>query len=55
MDCGGVDGYTFIERYKDFAAVDAHRKSEHFRQISRAMRAYLDGEPSVAFLNAVSF
>jgi quinol monooxygenase YgiN len=51
----GVEGYTFIERYKDFAAVDAHRKSEHFRQISRAMGAYFDGEPSIALLTAVSF
>jgi quinol monooxygenase YgiN len=48
-----VGDYTFIECYKDPAAVDAHRKSEHFRQIGRAMGAYLEGSPSVIRLTAV--
>jgi len=48
-----VGQYTFIERYKDPAAVDAHRKSEHFRQIGRAMGAYMEGTPTIVRLTAV--
>jgi quinol monooxygenase YgiN len=49
----GAGEYTFIERYKDPAAVDAHRNSEHFRQIGRAMGAYIEGSPSIIRLTAV--
>lgn len=45
--------YTFVERYKDSAAVDAHRKSEHFRKLGRAMGEFMDGPPTVTRLTAV--
>ncbi|MGT2432438.1 putative quinol monooxygenase [Cupriavidus basilensis] len=48
-----VGQYAFVERYKDAAAVEAHRKSEHYRQIGRAMGAFMEGTPSVIRLTAV--
>lgn len=45
--------YAFLERYKDTAAVEAHRKSDHFRQIGRAMGAFMDGAPTVTRLSSV--
>ncbi len=45
--------YAFVERYKDAAAVEAHRKSDHFRQIGRAMGAFMEGAPTVLRLTAV--
>lgn len=45
--------YAFVERYKDAAAVEAHRKSDHFRQIGRAMGAFMDGAPSIIRLTKI--
>ncbi|SOZ72904.1 Antibiotic biosynthesis monooxygenase [Cupriavidus taiwanensis] len=48
-----VGQYAFVERYKDAGAVEAHKKSEHYRQIGRAMGAFMEGTPSVIRLTAV--
>ncbi|ETR78058.1 antibiotic biosynthesis monooxygenase [Afipia sp. P52-10] len=39
--------YVFLERYADQAAVDAHRASDHFKTLGRAMGAFMDGPPAV--------
>ncbi|MEK7492294.1 MAG: putative quinol monooxygenase, partial [Pseudomonadota bacterium] len=45
--------YAFTEKYRDADAVDAHRKSEHFRSIGKAMGAFMDGPPNVLRLSAI--
>ncbi|MED7666672.1 antibiotic biosynthesis monooxygenase [Pseudomonas moraviensis subsp. stanleyae] len=44
--------YAFIERYVDSAAADAHRRTDHFRQIGRKMGEYLAGAPVVMQLKS---
>jgi quinol monooxygenase YgiN len=39
--------YVFMERYKDQEAVEAHRASDHFKTLGRAMGAFMDGKPDV--------
>lgn len=39
--------WVFLERYKDEAAIEAHRKSDHFRTIGREMGAFMDGKPEL--------
>ena len=39
--------YVFLERYKDQAAVDEHRGTEHFKTLGRAMGEFMDGRPDV--------
>jgi quinol monooxygenase YgiN len=39
--------YVFLERYKDQEAIEAHRKTDHFRQLGREMGPYLEGAPEV--------
>lgn len=45
--------YVFMERYADQAAADAHRASDHFRTLGRAMGAHMDGPPEVLRLKEV--
>lgn len=45
--------YVMMERYKDMAAVEAHRASDHYKQIGRQMGAHMDGRPDVKILNEV--
>lgn len=45
--------YVFMERYVDQAAVEAHRNSEHFKTIGRAMGAHMDGKSVVQRLKLV--
>ena len=45
--------YVFMERYKDEAATEAHRKSDHFRSIGREMGAFMDGAPEIMRLTEV--
>jgi quinol monooxygenase YgiN len=45
--------YIFMEQYKDQAAVDAHRASEHFKRLGRAMGPFLDGAPKVTRMDHV--
>ena len=39
--------YVFLERYADQAAVEAHRASDYFKTLGRAMGAFMDGKPAV--------
>ena len=45
--------YVFMERYKDQAAVDAHRAAEHFKTLGRKMGEYMDGRAEVLRLREV--
>jgi quinol monooxygenase YgiN len=45
--------YAFLERYKDQAAVEAHRASEHFKRLGRAMGPLLDGAPVITRMDQV--
>lgn len=45
--------YVFMERYKDEEATKAHRASEHFRTIGRAMGEHMDGPPQVLRMKEV--
>jgi quinol monooxygenase YgiN len=35
--------YVFMERYRDQAAVDAHRATEYFKALGRKMGEYMEG------------
>lgn len=39
--------FVFMERYADEEALKAHRGTDHFRTLGRAMGAYMDGAPTV--------
>jgi quinol monooxygenase YgiN len=39
--------YVFMERYADQAAVEAHRGTEYFKTLGRAMGEFMDGKPAV--------
>ena len=39
--------FVFMERYADEAALTAHRGTEHFKRLGRAMGAFMDGPPAV--------
>lgn len=41
------DTFVFMERYADEDALKAHRATEHFRTLGRAMGAFMDAPPSV--------
>jgi len=45
--------YVFMERYKDQAATEFHRKQDHFRTLGRAMGEFMDGAPEVMRLEEV--
>jgi quinol monooxygenase YgiN len=45
--------YRFLEAYKDKEATEAHRGSDHFKTLGRAMGAFMDGPPSVERLPGV--
>lgn len=49
-----ADTYVFMERYRDEAAVEAHRKSEHFRKLGREMGAFMAGPPAVQRMQEVA-
>lgn len=42
-----ADVFVFIERYKDQAAIEAHRKSDHFRSLGKEMGQYMAEPPKV--------
>jgi quinol monooxygenase YgiN len=48
------DEVVFVERYRDDAALEAHRKSDHFRTLGKAMGAFMDGAPSILRMKQVS-
>ncbi len=39
--------FVFMERYADEEAVKAHRGTEHFKTLGRAMGTFMDGPPAV--------
>jgi len=45
--------YVFMEQYKDQAAVESHRKQEHFRRLGRAMGEFMDGPPDILRMQSV--
>ena len=45
--------YVFMERYRDQAAVDAHRATEYFKALGRRMGEFMDGRPEVMRLREV--
>jgi quinol monooxygenase YgiN len=46
--------YVFMERYADEAAVEAHRNSEYFKTLGRAMGPFMDGKPTLQRLKLVA-
>lgn len=45
--------YIFIERYKDEAAAEAHRGSDHYRSIGARMGAHMAGRPEIQILHQI--
>lgn len=45
--------YCFLERYVSEEAVEAHRKSEHYRTHGRELGAFMDGKPEVSRFQTV--
>ena len=45
--------YVFMERYKDEEATKAHRASEHYKTLGRAMGEHMDGAPQVLRMKEV--
>lgn len=39
--------YCFLERYVDEDAVNAHRKTDHYRTLGRQMGPLMEGTPTV--------
>ena len=39
--------FVFVERYKDEAATEAHRASDHFKTIGARMGPFMAGRPDV--------
>ena len=42
-----------MERYKDMAAVEAHRQTDHMKELGGAMGAFMAGRPDVQILHEV--
>ena len=45
--------YIFMERYVDQAAVEAHRATDHYKELGRKMGAFMDGRPEIQRLTEV--
>lgn len=45
--------YRFLEAYKDMAAVEAHRGSDHFKDLGKKMGAFMAGPPEVVRMEGV--
>ena len=48
-----ADIYKVLEIYRDEAALEAHRDSEHFRAAGPGLGPLLEGRPEVELLDAV--
>lgn len=46
--------YSFLERYVGEAALEAHKKTEHFRKFGRQLGDYMDGKPEIIRLESVT-
>ncbi len=49
----GEGRYCFLERYVDEKAVEAHRKSEHYRTLGRQLGEFIEGKPDVIRLETI--
>ncbi|RDK11460.1 putative quinol monooxygenase [Cupriavidus lacunae] len=49
----GEGRYAFLERYRDPEAAQAHRKTDHFRTLGRAMGPFIDGPLQVIQLSGI--
>ena len=45
--------YVVMEQYKDDAAAEAHRKSDHFRTIGAKLGGVMDGRPEIEMLTSI--
>jgi quinol monooxygenase YgiN len=45
--------YAFLERYRDAESAQAHRKTDHFRTLGRAMGPFIDGPPQIIQLSGI--
>ena len=45
--------YVFVERYRDEAAVEEHRRSPHFRTIGKRLGEHMEGPPSLLRLQDI--
>jgi quinol monooxygenase YgiN len=43
--------YFMVERYVDADAIQAHRKTDHYRSLGRKLGEYLNGKPEATVLN----
>jgi quinol monooxygenase YgiN len=46
--------YVVMERYENDAAVDHHRKTDHFRAAGKQFQSILAGAPEVSLLDSIS-
>lgn len=42
--------YVFVERYASPEAIEAHKKSDHYRQLGRQLAPFLDAAPEMKML-----
>ena len=45
--------YVFLERYKDQAALDVHRKTDYYKSIGAQLGAFMTAAPDIKILIAV--
>jgi quinol monooxygenase YgiN len=45
--------YIFLERYADQAAIEAHRATEHYKELGRKMGQFIDGKPEILRLTEI--
>ena len=45
--------YLFLEKYKDQAALDIHRKTNYYKSLGAQLGAFMAGAPDIKILTAV--
>jgi len=45
--------YVFLEKYKDQAALDIHRKTDYYKSLGAQLGAFMAGAPDIKILAAV--
>ena len=45
--------YVIIERYRDQAAIDAHRQTDHYKSIGARMGPHMAGRPELEILQEI--
>ncbi len=45
--------YLFLEKYKDQAALDIHRKTDYYKSLGAQLGAFMAGAPDIKVLAAV--